>query len=405
MHRSGIAVALPLAIAIVALAGCTADPSPAPSAASREDARLADDIRAAVTQQQEDLDLRAVIVRVTRGDHEIVTDAWGESMTGVPATADMHFRNGAIAIPQVSTVLLQLVDEGEVVLDDTIDTWLPQVPHADEVTLGQLAQMTSGYADYLWSEDFLAQLAADPFRHWQPEELYAFGTDEPLVYEPGTNWNYSHTDYVLLGLALERITGDPLDEVIRERILDPLGLENTAAPGTPAMLEPALHALDAERRDHLGIPADVSFVEDSTHWDPSWTLARGAVQNTDVADTATLFRAIGRGELLSDESHERQIAPTLRDQTTAVEGCPSCFPQDERYTFGYGLVLHGDWMLQNPAFHGYGGVAAYLPAQDVSVAVVVTYLPGAFDAEGEVGNGANSVFRAIAEIVAPGSVP
>jgi len=168
----------------------------------------------------------------------LLTQAWGESMAGVPATVDMHFRNGAVAIPQVATVLLQLVDEGVVSLDDRLSTWLPNVAYADEVGLGQLAQMTSGYADYLWSDQFRAAFSADPFRQWTPEELVAMATVRPLVYPPGTNWNYSHTNYVILGLALEEITGRPLDELISERILDPLGMTQTADPGRQRCCSP-----------------------------------------------------------------------------------------------------------------------------------------------------------------------
>src|SRR3712207_9541216 len=69
---------------------------------------------------------KAVLVRVTEGTEEVATFAMGESMTGVPATVDMHFRNGAVAISYLGTVLLQLVDEGKVGLDDTIDRWLPR---------------------------------------------------------------------------------------------------------------------------------------------------------------------------------------------------------------------------------------------------------------------------------------
>ncbi|MFY8149432.1 MAG: serine hydrolase domain-containing protein [Prochlorococcaceae cyanobacterium] len=101
--------------------------------------------------------LRAVIVRVTIDGIEAVTEAMGESMTGMPATEDMHFRNGAVAISYVATLLLQLVDENKVRLDDKLSTWLPDIPNADRVTLGQLAQMTSGYRDYVIGNDAFNQ--------------------------------------------------------------------------------------------------------------------------------------------------------------------------------------------------------------------------------------------------------
>ncbi len=148
--------------------------------------------------------------------------------------------------PYVSTVLLQLVDEKRVTLDNTLSTWLPEVPNSDKVTLGQLAQMTSGYADYVQDPGFVAAVYADPFRTWTPEELAAMGTSKPLFYTPGTNWNYAHTNYVLLGLALERITGIALDRLIQQRVLTPLGLRNTADPGTPG------HSRAGPARVHSG---------------------------------------------------------------------------------------------------------------------------------------------------------
>ncbi|WP_341578695.1 serine hydrolase domain-containing protein [Microbacterium schleiferi] len=382
------------------LSACAADTDPDRSVTIEgADASL---IRATVEESIAQTGAQAVIVRVMRGDEVLLTQAWGESMTGVPATVDMHFRNGAVAIPQVATVLLQLVDEGVVSLDDRLSTWLPDVPFADEVELGQLAQMTSGYADYLWSDEFRDGFFADPFRQWTPDELVAMATAQPHVYPPGTNWNYAHTNYVLLGLALEEIMGRPLDQLIQERILDPLGMTETADPGTPELLQPALHAYDSERRPALGIPDGVPFVEESTSWNPSWSLARGAIQNSDITDTATVIRAVGRGDLLSDESHALQIAPTLRGTTTAVDGCPSCLEQNEAYTYGYGIVLSGDWLIQNPLFHGYAGVAAYLPTEDLTIAVAATYGDESFDEDGQPrGNIAMTIFRDLAAVLAP----
>src|SRR5215213_1331277 len=94
-------------------------------------------------------DLKAVIVRVTIDGQEVVTEALGESMTGVPATTDMHFRNGAVAISYVSTLLLRLVDQKVVTLDDPLATWMPDLPDADQVTLRMLANMTAGYPDFV----------------------------------------------------------------------------------------------------------------------------------------------------------------------------------------------------------------------------------------------------------------
>ena len=99
--------------------------------------------------------LIAVLVHITQNAQEVATVVRGESMTGVPATEDMHFRTGAVAISYLATVLLQLVDEGAVGLDNTFDEWLPDLPAADRITLRMLANYTSGYVDYVPMDSFI----------------------------------------------------------------------------------------------------------------------------------------------------------------------------------------------------------------------------------------------------------
>lgn len=364
-------------------------------------------IRRIVRSRMADDHLRAVIVRVTIDGKEVLTEALGESITGVPATADMHFRNGAVAISYVATLLLQLVDENRVSLDDKLSTWLPQIPNAERVTLGQLARMTSGYRDYvIGNEEFVQLLYDNPFRQFAVQELLAHAHLETLWYEPGTSWNYAHTNYLLLGLALERITGRTIPELMEERIFTPLGLRNTRDPaGTPTIAQPVLHAFSSERRESLGIPAGTRFSEESTYWNPSWTMTRGAVQYTTIEDMATSAEAIGSGRLLSPESHGLQIAPTLRGFGKPIEGCATCATLGEFYTYGIGIVLSGSWLLQNPLFSGQAGVMAYLPSRRIAIAVAVTFDEEAFDASGGYRNAADDLFRAIGATLAPEDAP
>lgn len=361
-----------------------------------------------VQDMKDQLHLRAVLVRVTKDGQEIVNQAVGESMTGVPATTDMHFRNGAVAESYMSTLLLMLVDEKKVSLDDKVSTWLPDVPHSGEVTLGQLVQMTSGYVDFEQLPEFTAANYAAPYKLWTPEELLAYAVGKPLWYTPGTNWNYAHTNYVILGLALEKITGQDLATALREKVLRPLGLDNTGDPGgTAAIPEPALHAFSSERRQFLAVPASTPFYEESTFWNPSWTFARGAVQTTNLNDLSVTAEAIGSGKLLSRGSYAQMVSPDLRGKTSAVPGCGAgCFEQSVGYTYGLGVVISGNWLLQDPLFSGESAVEAYLPSQKVAIAVAVTYEPEAFDATtGAYDNLADQLWRQIAVQVVPSDPP
>ncbi|GAA4471197.1 serine hydrolase domain-containing protein [Rhodococcus olei] len=399
IRRVGVLAVLVGLVASCAGADRSAPPDPAEQAQT-------DAVVQVVRDTMADAHLKSVIVSVSVDGRDVVTRAFGDSMTGVPATTDMHFRNGAVAISYLSTLLLQLVDEQKVTLDDKVSTWLPEIPHADRVTLGQLAQMTSGYVDYvIGNEPFQAELYADPFRQWNPQDLIAFSTSQPLLYEPGTNWNYSHTNYVILGMALEKITGKPMTELMRDKVLDPLGLTNTTDPGTPAITEPALHAFSSERREALKIPAGVSFYEESTFWNPSWTLARGAIQTTDIHDLLASAVAIGSGTLLSPESYRKMTSRDLYGKTTALPGCTTCAPMSNAYTYGLGLVISGNWLLQNPLFAGEAAVQAYLPSKKAAIAVAVTYDQAAFDPAGNYTNQADTLFRKIGAVIAPDDAP
>jgi CubicO group peptidase (beta-lactamase class C family) len=302
--------------------------------------------------------------------------AAGESMTGVPATPDMRFRNGAVAIAYLGTLLLQEAEKGTVRLDQPLATWFPDYPAAGDVTLEMLINGTSGYANYVTDEGFLRDLLADPFRAWTPEELIAIGLARPQACAPGACWSYAHTNFVILGRVLEAATGRPLEALIRERIIEPLALSGTQSDVTPAIPEPALHAFDAERGTY----------EESTYWSPSWTLAHGAIMTSTVADLLASAAAIGEGTLLSPASHERQLAP-------ATAHFP---PWDERMWYGLGVFVIDGWIVQNPSFSGYAAAMAYLPARRLALAVSVTFAPGATEQ-----NPSTDVLKAIAAYLAP----
>ncbi len=350
--------------------------------------------------------LKSVIVRVTLDGQKVVTEAVGDSVTGVPATPDMHFRNGAVAISYVATLLLKLVDQNKVGLDDKLSKYLPDFPNADRVTLGQLAQMTSGYPDYVLGNDaFDNAFYADPFRQWTTQDILAQISSRPLLYDPGTNWNYSHTNYILLGLALEKATGEDMPSLMRTKVLGPLGLSATANSDTPEIPQPALHAFTSERRAFMKIPAGTPFYEESTYWNPSWTITHGAIQTTDIYDLEATAVGIGSGRLLSAESYKKMVSTDLRGKTRAQPDCPTCFEQNDGYTYGLGIVISGNWLLQNPMFGGYAAVEAYLPSQRIAIAVAVTYAPEAFDDQGNYSNQADILFRKIGAEVAPNDAP
>jgi CubicO group peptidase (beta-lactamase class C family) len=393
---------LVIACALGLLSACASRDKPADSG----DPEKADAIMKIVRDYMEEAHLKAVIVRVTVDGKEIVTAAEGESMTGVPATKDMHFRNGAVAISYVSTLLLKLVDEKKISLDDKLSKYLPDMPHADEVTIHQLAQMTSGIQDFVLGNEEFAKIAyADPFKAWTTQEQLDLAIHKPLWYPPGTNWNYAHTNYVILGLVLEKVTGKSMADLLQEKVLDPLGLKNTKPNLTAVIPEPALHAYSSERRGFFNIPDGEPFYEESSYWNPSWTINHGAIETSNIYDLERSAVAIGTGELISDESYKLMTSTDLRGKTSPVPGCGNCRALDDFATYGLGLWITGNWYFQNPLFYGYAAVNAYLPSEKIAIAVAVTYKPEAFNNEGQYSNGGDALFRKIGAYLAPNNAP
>ncbi|WP_405790275.1 serine hydrolase domain-containing protein [Streptomyces sp. NBC_01367] len=363
-----------------ATASCVASPQPSGGEAKQ----ILDIAKAA----QKELDLNAVVLRVTRDGREIVTGALGESMTGVPATADMHFRAGSVAIVYMGIAMLQLVEDGKADLDDPISRWLPDAPHADAITLRMLGASTSGLRDYVPDPKFLAALYADPFRQWTPDELVGISAAHPLLYEPGTSWSYSHANFVLLGQALEKISGMPLAKVMEQQITGPVGLDNTRNSFTPQIEEPVLHSFDAERGKY----------EESTYWNPSWTTAPGAVLNTHICDLARSAEAVGTGELLSPQSFKVQLDPGTVGLGGNTPGCApkDCFRQLPARHFGYGVIVQNGWIQSNPSFAGYAAIQAYLPSERLAIAVSTTVGPKSPE-----NNTAQTIAARIAAVLAP----
>jgi D-alanyl-D-alanine carboxypeptidase len=373
--------------------GSTSDTTVGRRGSTLEQGPDAEEVAAAAKRAMEKYHLKAVLARVTKGTEVLATLAMGESMTGVPATADMHFRNGAVAISYLGTILLQLVDEGKVGLDDTIDEWLPEALASDKVTLRMLISCTSGYPDFVTEKSFDDATVKDPFRAWTTEEQFSYVEGKPLLYEPGTNWSYAHTNFVRLGEALTAITGKPLDELIRERVVEPLGMRGTQSHQTAVIPEPVLHAYTKERGTY----------EESTFWDPSWTLAKGSVMITDIYDLATSARAIGTGKLVSEKSHEEQVGSSLVGLGGPTKTCPEgvCAEQTSGFHYGIGTFIVGGWIIQNPSFWGWGALQAYLPEEDLAIAASAT-----LEEEAEVGqNGGQRVFEEIAAALAPDHPP
>src|SRR5215208_1115675 len=201
------------------------------------------DLNAALKKSFKESDAPGVVAAVQTPDYTWV-QAMGvaDRATGKQMTPEVHHRIGSVTKTFTATLLLKAADEGLLSLDDSIDQYIKGVPNGDKITLRQMSDMTSGLDSYTDDEQWVKEWSSDPTRIWKPEELARIGIKESPLFEPGTGWFYSNTNFVLLGLVLERVTGEPIGQLYQKEIIEPLDLNETSFPGADSALpEPYDH--------------------------------------------------------------------------------------------------------------------------------------------------------------------
>ena len=194
----------------------------------------AEELSAALSTTMERYDVAgaAVAARDAELGEWVATAGVADRETDEPVTAQMEWPLRSATKSFTVTLLLQLVDEGEVSLDDTIDQWVDGVPNGDRVTLRQLADMTAGVPEYI-TDAFVEDFSADPGAAFTPQQLIGYALSEEPVSEPGEEHIYINTSTLLLGEVVEQVTGQNFEQALAERILDPLALADTTYPTEP----------------------------------------------------------------------------------------------------------------------------------------------------------------------------
>ncbi|RMI38714.1 class A beta-lactamase-related serine hydrolase [Actinomadura harenae] len=244
----------------------------------------------------------AALVRISDGRHT-TSEAAGvrDIERGGRPSPDGYFRIGSVTKSFVATVVLQLVDEGKVRLDDPIARHLPGVvPDGEHVTVRRLLDHTSHLPDYMSEPGYSTnRWRGDArFRSYRPGELLKVAFAKTLPADG--KWHYSNTNYVVLGLLVQKLTGRTYGEEVRRRILRPLGLRHTVVPGDRPGV-PSPHANGYE---------PIPQLVDATRMNPSLDWAAGEMIST-AGDLERFFSALLGGRLTS--------AASLRAMRTPVE--------------------------------------------------------------------------------------
>ena len=246
-------------------------------------------------------DLRQTLRRLTTADgapgalaqvgdrhgSTVLTSGVADLATGAPVAGDSRFRIGSMTKPYVATVVLQLVGEGRVALDAPVERYLPGAVRDHRITVRELLQHTSGLPDYLTYLS-MPDLIAHPYAHHDRGDLLRLALAHPPLFAPGTGWSYSNTDYLLAVMLIEKVSGHPYGEEVRQRILTPLGLRATYVPGDRVTI-PGPHP-----RGYVRAGDDVI---EMTEFNPSVAVGSGDMISSG-ADMSRFFDALLHGRLL-----------------------------------------------------------------------------------------------------------
>jgi D-alanyl-D-alanine carboxypeptidase len=230
------------------------------------------------------------------GGNTGVAAGYADLGTRRPMHATDGFRIASVTKTFIATVVLQLEAEHRLDIDDRVERWLPGiVPNGDVITIRELLTHTSGLFDYAADDAHTQAVIADPGRRWSPYELLSVAFTHPPLFRAGTSWFYSNTNYVVLGLMVEAVTGRPLGQELQARILDPLQLEATSFDVDVVIHDPFAHGYLGP---HPGLPiAAGTLLDITTLLSPSFGWGAGNMASN-AADVTRFFVALLRGQLL-----------------------------------------------------------------------------------------------------------
>jgi D-alanyl-D-alanine carboxypeptidase len=312
------------------------------------------------------------IVGIWAPDGEYVkTFGVADEATGAPMELDFYHRIGSISKTFTTAALLVLVDQGKVSLDDPISKYVSGVPSGDEITLRNLARMSSGLTTYDDSDEFADGYFADPSQSYTPTQVLGYVLDIPVKFEAGSEFSYSNTNTVLIGLVVEKVSGQSLAEFVTENILVPLNMTHTSYPTTAEI--PAPHA---EGYTKLGDQEEIA-----TGWNPSWGWAAGNMIST-FEDMKTWATEIGTGSLFSRGTQQERLDSNVQ--------------WGDDGTYGLGIFNIDGWLGHSGSIFGYQTLVMYLPEQQTSL-VFFTNTDAPHSASTTLG-------KAITEVISPDHV-
>ena len=291
------------------------------------------------------------VVLIALGDRVVFRAARGQANIelGVALIPGDEFRIASLTKMFTAALVLKLADAGDLALDDALDKYLADFPHADKIKIRELLAHTSGISDVI----------ADPQpgfsrRDVDTATLIAQIRKRPLDFAPGTRWSYSNAGYILLGAVIERVTGQHWYEAVEKQLLEPLQLTHTRYGAATELIHRRAAGYSVDKQTHAVVNA--AYISASIP-----AAAGGLVSDAD--DLFRWMRALARGRVVGAKTFAQMTVPSPR------------LPGDhESYSYGMGMYLwrvRGERMVGHTGqIDGFASALAYLPQSDVTIVVL-----------------------------------
>lgn len=282
-----------------------------------------------------------------RGDYSR-TYGVGDLERRKPLRSSDHFRIGSMTKTFTATAILRQVDRGRLRLSDTLDQFVKGIPNGNLIIVRQLLAMQSGIFEYQADPEFQEIVGDDLLADFGPWDVVRILRRSQPYFAPGEQTLYVNSNYVLLGLILERVTGESAEAAITKEVIRPLGLHHTSFPTTPRLPNPF-------SRGYCGAPGALA---DCTYFTPGIVWTAGAMIST-IDDLEKYSRLLGRGALLS---------PWLAAQRLQFSEVPYGLEGPATFGYGLGLIRFGDWLGHNGSVPGFSTEGFYEPRSGAVIA-------------------------------------
>lgn len=302
----------------------------------------------------------------------------------VPVHVGDMMRIGSITKGFTAAVILQLVEEGMLALDTTIDAFWPDFPNADRIQIRHLLSHTSGVFNYSEDPSIFGEEFGDPEGPWgNPtvhEHLVEVAAGHEPYGEPGTVYHYSNTNFIMLGLITEQVTGSTWAVEVRARLLDPLGLTHTFVEGDEAV-DGLIRGYRYEQQTHVDpetgeTTRDTVLVDDTDSMDPTWAWSAGVIVST-ASDLTKWARALYAGDAVSDEMRAEMLTPVV-------------LPDGTETHYGFAVIVNetedGPYYWHNGLVNGFNGEVGLYADLDLALASLVNMYDSPGGSHSAVGN-------------------